>query len=479
MDKILRQISYYDEFTCLGGKCEETCCFGWQVAVDDETLLKYRSVKGFLGLRLKSAFAFKDEPVLNLREKKCPFHTKEGLCELQKKLGQAYQPEVCRIYPRYWRNYGPFTEIWLDLSCIRAAELFLIHQDSFCMEEIAPKELPNGSTGRYSSADCPSSIKGIDPARMVREGNNDDFSFLNQLEQSRREILFQLNTLAQINDSRAVDSYLHHLLDYAIDAQNACISGEQILPSPPLAGKRPESPSTPEINSCQQPHAKSDTGGNQTASDTENAVKILQDSTTAGAAPISLHKVPQDGSALAFDQNSGDEIGLERDSAPHILSTDPCFPFSAALFHKLICSGFYSERLEKRSPFLYRLCRLYFNTLGQLSEKARRNALDRLIHNFFTAKPCPLAKYPRYYQMVIYREYLNIFEDYSFLPWILKGITDVNMILLLDLLYWQNHKSLSLEDQAHIIASYERRAHHNAGIYDSLWRTVREELNIL
>ncbi|MCR4891857.1 MAG: flagellin lysine-N-methylase, partial [Lachnospiraceae bacterium] len=431
MDNNIRKISFFDEFTCLGGQCEETCCFGWQILVDDKALMKYRSVKGFLGLRLKSAFVFKDEPVLNLREKKCPFHTRNGLCELQQKLGEAYQPEVCRIYPRYWRNYGPFTEIWLDLSCIRAAELFLIHQDSFSMAEPGPKALLATDKGQAEAL-----------ARMVREGNNDDFSFLDQLEQSRREILSQMDTLALAGDCREVDHYYHRLLDYAIEAQNACIHGQKELPDPPLFEKRSKVTSILNEDRSRQEETAADMDSRQNASDASGTGDRYK---------------AYDASGMGDRYKAYDASGTgDRETAPHILPTYPCFPFSAALFHKLISSDFYSERLEKRSPFLYRLCRFYYDTLGHLSETERQNALNRLIHDFFSEGPCPIAKYLHYHQMGIYREYLNIFEDYSFLPWILKGITDVNMILLLDLLYWQEHKTLSWKDQAHIIASYER-----------------------
>ena len=36
---------YYNEFSCLGEKCEETCCQGWVISVDKNTFEKYESSK--------------------------------------------------------------------------------------------------------------------------------------------------------------------------------------------------------------------------------------------------------------------------------------------------------------------------------------------------------------------------------------------------------------------------------------------------
>ena len=37
---------YYKEFECIADKCEDTCCAGWQIVIDKETLKKYIKVKG-------------------------------------------------------------------------------------------------------------------------------------------------------------------------------------------------------------------------------------------------------------------------------------------------------------------------------------------------------------------------------------------------------------------------------------------------
>ena len=35
---------YYKEFKCTADKCEDTCCAGWQIVIDDKALNKYKKV---------------------------------------------------------------------------------------------------------------------------------------------------------------------------------------------------------------------------------------------------------------------------------------------------------------------------------------------------------------------------------------------------------------------------------------------------
>ena len=43
---------YFKSFHCIGGKCPDTCCAGWQIQIDPASLKKYRKAKGALGARL-------------------------------------------------------------------------------------------------------------------------------------------------------------------------------------------------------------------------------------------------------------------------------------------------------------------------------------------------------------------------------------------------------------------------------------------
>ena len=40
---------YYKEFQCTADRCEDTCCAGWAIVIDDGTLKRYRRTGGSLG----------------------------------------------------------------------------------------------------------------------------------------------------------------------------------------------------------------------------------------------------------------------------------------------------------------------------------------------------------------------------------------------------------------------------------------------
>ena len=37
--------SYAEDFVCIGGRCEDSCCIGWDIDVDKKTYKKYSSTK--------------------------------------------------------------------------------------------------------------------------------------------------------------------------------------------------------------------------------------------------------------------------------------------------------------------------------------------------------------------------------------------------------------------------------------------------
>mgnify|MGYP003308176052 CR=1 FL=1 len=44
---------YFEEFKCVAAECEDTCCAGWAIMIDEETLEKYRT-------KLKKQVLFRD-----------------------------------------------------------------------------------------------------------------------------------------------------------------------------------------------------------------------------------------------------------------------------------------------------------------------------------------------------------------------------------------------------------------------------------
>lgn len=116
--------AYYRDFVCTGGACEDTCCGGWQIGIDQESYERYRKVEGSFGKRLYREIDHKLR-IFRLHDRRCAFLNDAGFCDIYKKLGRDGLCRTCRIYPRHVEDYGDLKEVMLSLSCPEAARLIL------------------------------------------------------------------------------------------------------------------------------------------------------------------------------------------------------------------------------------------------------------------------------------------------------------------------------------------------------------------
>lgn len=115
---------YYGRFQCIAQKCPDTCCAGWQIEIDKESLKKYKRKKGPLGNRLHNEIDWK-EKVFRQYEGRCAFLNHENLCDLYIEGGSKMFCRTCRTYPRHIEEYEGLKEFSLSLSCPVAANLIL------------------------------------------------------------------------------------------------------------------------------------------------------------------------------------------------------------------------------------------------------------------------------------------------------------------------------------------------------------------
>jgi Fe-S-cluster containining protein len=127
------EISFFNEFECMGGQCPHTCCHGWMIPLSEEDRKRFRKERGLLKCTLFLAMSSRYIYCFNKGSGTCPFLNRQGLCSLQLKKGHDFIPEACRMYPRFYRNYGYFEEHYLDLSCIRATTLFINNLDNLSL----------------------------------------------------------------------------------------------------------------------------------------------------------------------------------------------------------------------------------------------------------------------------------------------------------------------------------------------------------
>ncbi len=82
---IIKTPSYYKGFKCIAGACPDSCCQGWEVDADEESLEYYKTLSGEIRVRIDSVLS-EDEfgnTIFRLKEKKrCPFLNDENLCDM-------------------------------------------------------------------------------------------------------------------------------------------------------------------------------------------------------------------------------------------------------------------------------------------------------------------------------------------------------------------------------------------------------------
>lgn len=164
---IIRQPEYYDAFRCLAGDCPDSCCKEWAVAVDENSLTKYRALSGPLGDAIRQTLREEDgETVLFSQGGQCPLQQRDGLCRIHRELGEDALCQVCREYPRVRHDYGTFLELGLELSCPQAAGLILSDSGA-----VLTREVPGGEAPDYDGADMALLLKSREYAlALLTEG---------------------------------------------------------------------------------------------------------------------------------------------------------------------------------------------------------------------------------------------------------------------------------------------------------------------
>jgi len=132
----------YHAFRCIGADCEDTCCVGWIVQVDKSTYENYQHCDDpELGPRLHQLVTINaphpsddNYARIALDGPACPFFS-EGLCGIQKKLGEEYLSIMCSAYPRVMNVVDDVLQRSLDLSCPEAARIVLLDPDPMQFDE--------------------------------------------------------------------------------------------------------------------------------------------------------------------------------------------------------------------------------------------------------------------------------------------------------------------------------------------------------
>lgn len=123
---ILRTPSFYKDFKCIAGDCPDSCCQGWEVDADEQSLEYYKTLTGDIRKRIDSVLD-KDEfgnTIFRLAHKKrCPFLNQENLCDMHIAIGGEHTPYTCRMFPRFINDFGGTREMGVSFSCPVASDM--------------------------------------------------------------------------------------------------------------------------------------------------------------------------------------------------------------------------------------------------------------------------------------------------------------------------------------------------------------------
>ena len=81
---------YYNDFKCIADKCRHSCCVGWEIDVDGDTMARYEALDSGYGPEIIGSIEKGDTPHFRLCEKdRCPHLDERGLCRIITELGKG------------------------------------------------------------------------------------------------------------------------------------------------------------------------------------------------------------------------------------------------------------------------------------------------------------------------------------------------------------------------------------------------------
>ena len=126
--------SYYHKFQCIADKCKNSCCIGWEIDIDEETMEIYKEIDGEMGDRIRKNICG-NPPHFVLKDNRCPFLNEKGLCDIISCFGEDGLCDICYLHPRFQNEYDSFIETGLGICCEEAARIILSEKERVFIEK--------------------------------------------------------------------------------------------------------------------------------------------------------------------------------------------------------------------------------------------------------------------------------------------------------------------------------------------------------
>ena len=116
---------YFNEFKCIADKCKDTCCAGWQIVIDEDSLSKYKKIKGDYVWKVMTNVDWEEGCFRQDTQKRCAFLNENNLCDLYINQGEGSLCKTCRDYPRHTEEFEDVREVTLSASCPEVARILM------------------------------------------------------------------------------------------------------------------------------------------------------------------------------------------------------------------------------------------------------------------------------------------------------------------------------------------------------------------
>ena len=116
---------YFNEFKCIADKCKDTCCAGWQIVIDKESLEKYKKIKGDYLWKVMANVDWEERIFRQDQNKRCSFLNESNLCDLYIHEGEKSLCKTCANYPRHAEEFEDVREETLSASCPEVARILM------------------------------------------------------------------------------------------------------------------------------------------------------------------------------------------------------------------------------------------------------------------------------------------------------------------------------------------------------------------
>ena len=117
---------YYKDFKCIADKCTHSCCVGWEIDIDKNTLEKYEGCVGGYFEKIKKSLDYTGTPHIKLgSDERCPHLDENKLCRIITECGESYLSDICREHPRFYNLASDSMLLGLGMACEEAARIIL------------------------------------------------------------------------------------------------------------------------------------------------------------------------------------------------------------------------------------------------------------------------------------------------------------------------------------------------------------------